>query len=376
MSKLRPMPRSSDVVVIGAGIIGCTAAYFLTLEGHRVTILERGDVASGTASASGGWVIIHDKETSAEVALALESRRLYDRLASDAGVEVHRGGGMSLATTSEEWARLRRQAEVAVSGGASVELLTAPTVRDFEPEIARDIVGATYCADEGTVHAPQVCEVLIRAVKARGGEVLTGDPVTAVTVTGGKVVGVRTTTERIAASVVVCACGVWSPAVGKLVGVEIPVIPRRGHLLIMETSPIRRPVLEAGYLDVSGGAQLDAHGVRTIVQPRGDGTCVIGSSREFMGMDTTVDPNLVERIRQRAARFVPVLATTRLARVTVGFRPYTPLGRPIIGWTGPDGFLVATGHEGQGVTLAPITGKLVSDLIAGRIRQTGLELTA
>ena len=376
MSKLRPMPRSSDVVVIGAGIIGCTAAYFLTLEGHRVTILERGDVASGTASASGGWVIIHDKETSAEVALALESRRLYDRLASDAGVEVHRGGGMSLATTSEEWARLRRQAEVAVSGGASVELLTAPIVRDFEPEIARDIVGATYCADEGTVHAPQVCEVLIRAVKARGGEVLTGDPVTAVTVTGGKVVGVRTTTERIAASVVVCACGVWSPAVGKLVGVEIPVIPRRGHLLIMETSPIRRPVLEAGYLDVSGGAQLDAHGVRTIVQPRGDGTCVIGSSREFMGMDTTVDPNLVERIRQRAARFVPVLATTRLARVTVGFRPYTPLGRPIIGWTGPDGFLVATGHEGQGVTLAPITGKLVSDLIAGRIRQTGLELTA
>src|SRR6266849_10901594 len=375
-SKLRPMPRSSDVVVIGAGIIGCTAAYFLTLEGHRVTILERGDVASGTASASGGWVIIHDKETSAEVALALESRRLYDRLASDAGVEVHRGGGMSLATTSDEWARLRRQADVAVSGGASVELLTAPTVRDFEPEIARDIIGATYCADEGTVHAPQVCEVLIRAVKARGGEVVTGTPVTAVTVTGGKVVGVKTTTERIAASVVVCACGVWSPAVGKLVGVEIPVIPRRGHLLIMETSPIRRPVLEAGYLDVSGSAQPDAHGVRTIVQPRGDGTCVIGSSREFKGMDNTVDPDRVERIRQRAARFVPALATIRPARVTVGFRPYTPLGRPIIGWSGPDGFLVATGHEGQGVTLAPITGKLVSDLIAGRIRQTGLELTA
>ncbi len=370
------MPRLSDVVVIGAGIIGCTAAYFLTAEGHRVTIVERGDVASGTASASGGWVIIHDKETPAEVARALESRRLYERLASDAGVEMHRSGGMILATTSDELARLRRQADVAISGGAAVELLTAPTVRDFEREIARDIIGATYCADEGTVHAPQVCEVLIRAVRARGGEVLTRTPVTAVTVTDGKVVGVKTTTEGIAAPVVVCACGVWSPAIGELVGVEIPVIPRRGHLLIMETSPIRRPVLEAGYLDVSGSAQPDAHGVRTIVQPRGDGTCVIGSSREFKGMDNTVDPDLVERIRQRAARFVPVLATIRPARVTVGFRPYTPLGRPIVGWTGPDGFLVATGHEGQGVTLAPITGKLVSDLIAGRIRQTGLELTA
>jgi glycine/D-amino acid oxidase-like deaminating enzyme len=304
------MPRSSDVVMIGAGIIGCTAAYFLALEGHRVTVVERGDVASGTASASGGWVIIHDKETSAEVAFALESRRLYDRLASDAGVEVHRTGGMSLATTPEEWARLSRQADVAISGGASVEVLTAPAVRDLEPEIARDIIGATYCA------------------------------------------------------------------IGELVGVEIPVIPRRGHLLVMETSPLRRPVLEAGYLDVSGRAQPDAHGVRAIVQPRGDGTCVIGSSREFKGFDNTVDPDLVERIRQRATRFVPALATRRPVRVTVGFRPYTPLGRPIVGWAGPDGFLVATGHEGQGVTLAPITGKLVSDLIAGRIRQTGLELSA
>src|SRR6266852_8719756 len=89
-SKLRPMPRSSDVVMIGAGIIGCTAAYFLALEGHRVTVVERGNVASGTASASGGWVIIHDKETSAEVAFALESRRLYDCLVSDAGAAVNR----------------------------------------------------------------------------------------------------------------------------------------------------------------------------------------------------------------------------------------------------------------------------------------------
>ena len=87
-----------------------------------------------------------------------------------------------------------------------------------------------------------------------------------------------------------------------------------------------------------------------------------------------VDSDLAERMKQRAARFVPALAKMRPARVMVGFRPYTPLGRPIIGWAGPDGFLVATGHEGQGITLAPVTGKFVSDLVAGRIRQTGFEL--
>src|SRR5256885_14897964 len=92
------MMRSADVVVIGAGIIGCSAAYFLAADGHRVVIVDRGEVASGTAAASGGWIIIHDKETPAGVALALESRQLYERMAADAGVAGHsfRGGAISL----------------------------------------------------------------------------------------------------------------------------------------------------------------------------------------------------------------------------------------------------------------------------------------
>jgi len=126
---------------------------------------------------------------------------------------------------------------------------------------------------------------------------------------------------------------------------------------------------------VSGTAQPDPQGLRTIVQPRGDGTCLVGSSREFKGEDRTVDADLAERMKQRAATFVPALRTMRPARITVGLRPYTSLGRPIIGWAGPDGFLVATGHEGQGITLAPVTGKLVSDLVAGRAQRTGFELS-
>lgn len=368
------MTRSVDVVVIGAGIIGCSAAYFLAADGHRVVVVERDGVASGTASTSGGWVIIHDKETPAGVGLALESRRLYDRLADEAGVAVHRTGGLILAATPEELARLRDQVAMAAAGGATVELLDAPALHDLEPAVARDLVGASYCHDEATAYAPQACQALVTAARARGVEVVTGHPVTAIDVDGGKVTGVRTGGERFAARAVVCACGVWSSAVGRMVHVDIPVTPRRGHLLTMETSPVRRPMLEAGYLDVSGTEQPDPQGLRTIVQPRGDGTCVIGSSREFKGEDRTVDPDLADRMKRRAARFVPALARMEPARVGVGLRPYTPLGRPIIGWAGPDGFLVATGHEGQGITLAPITGKMVSDLVAGRTHRTGFEL--
>jgi len=360
--------------VIGAGIIGCAAAHFLAADGHAVAVVERGDVASGTASASGGWIIIHDKETPAGVALALESRRLYDRLADEAGVAVQRTGGLMLAQTAEEFDRLRRQVATAVAGGAAAELADGPALRELEPAAAPDLVGASYCPDEATACAPQACRALIAAARRRGAEVLTGQAVTAIEVDGGKVTGIRTDRERLSTRTVVCACGVWSPAVGRMVGVDIPVTPRRGHLLTMEASPVGRPLLEAGYLDVSGTAQPDPYGLRTIVQPRGDGTCVIGSSREFNGEDRTVNPDLAARMQRRAARFVPALARREPVRVSVGLRPYTPLGRPIIGWAGPEGFLIATGHEGQGITLAPITGRMVGDLVAGRMRRTGFEL--
>src|SRR5256712_1959453 len=229
----QPMTRSADVVVVGAGIIGCVAAYFLAADGHRVVLTERSEVASGTAAASGGWIIIHDKETPAEVALALESRRLYDRLAAEAGVVVHRTGGMMLATTSTEFDRLRHQVETATAGGATVELLDGRALIDLEPELARDLAGGTYCPDEATAHAPQVCQAIVMTARARGVEVLTGGPVTAIGVEDGRVAHVVIATERIPTPAVGCACGGWAPPGGRLGGGEIPGTPPRGHLLTM-----------------------------------------------------------------------------------------------------------------------------------------------
>src|SRR2546427_10643169 len=144
------MTRSADVVVIGAGIIGCAAAYFLAADGHRVVLTDRSEVASGTAAASGGWIIIHDKETPAEVALALESRRLYDRLAAEAGVLVHRTGGVMLATTSAEFGRLRDPVETATAGGATIETLDGRGLTDLEPGPARGCRGGPHWPPEAS----------------------------------------------------------------------------------------------------------------------------------------------------------------------------------------------------------------------------------
>lgn len=370
------MADRADVVIIGGGIIGCACAYFLAQDGFRVVLIERAEIASGTASASGGWVILQDKDTPEDVARALESRRLYDVLADDTGFVLLSTGGLILATDDAEVRRLHHQAQIARAGGATVEILDSAALLDLEPALARDLAGALYGAEEATVDPPEVCSALIARMTAEGSRAWTNRTVTGIGITHGRVTEVQTAQERISTPAVVCACGAWSPQIGRMVGVEIPVTPRRGHLaLVEEASLVGRPMLEAGYLDIAGPDRVeDPVGIRTVLQPRTGRGMVVGSSREFRGFDRTPDPTIAAHLWNRAVRYAPGLSGRRPSRVVVGLRPFTPRGHPLVGRAGPDGFFIATGHEGEGITLAPVTGRMISDLIAGRIMRTGFEL--
>lgn len=369
------MIRAADVVVIGGGIIGCACAYYLARDGHRTVLVERGDIASGAAAASGGWVIIQDKATADQVRFALASRRLYDDLAADAGVELLKTGGLILATRDSDRLMLHEQAEAARNGGVVVEELNSATLRELEPALSPDLPGGLYCADEAVVDPPEVCRMLARRAVEFGAVIQVNTSVTGIEIDRGSVTGVITSSGTIATPTVVCAAGAWSSQIGAMLGVEIPVSPRRGHLIVTAAGLVRQPMLEAGYLAIPDDGQTDeGHGLRFVMQPRADGRCLIGSSREFAGFDEDVNADLVRRMHTYAARFVPAVAQCPVQRVAVGFRPYSSGGQPLIGRAGPDGFVVATGHEGEGVTLAPVTGRLIADLIAGRIERTGLEM--
>ena len=366
------MSASADVVVIGAGVIGSSCAYFLARDGHRVVLLDRGDVASGTASASGGWVILHARDEREAYRLVSESRRLYDLLAEDAGVRILPTGGLSIASSPSELEMLRAQCERAREF-IPVELLDRSNLHDLEPMLAPDLAGALYCPGDAVVDPPQVCRALMKRAETLGAQVLTHQPVVDIEVETNRVMAVRTMTERIPAATVVCAAGVWSAEVGRLAGVTVPVRPRRGHIVRISRRLVTRPMLEFGYEEATRPS-TDGRGLEFVMQPAPSGGCLIGSSREFKGFDHNVDPGVVASVWTRAARFVPALRDLRPESVLVGFRPYCDLGRPLIGWAGPQGFLLATGHEGTGIALGPATGKLVADLVAGRILRTGYEL--
>ena len=175
---------------------------------------------------------------------------------------------------------------------------------------------------------------------------------------------------------VINAAGVQAAAMGQLAGVNIPVTPRQGQILVTErTFPVTgRKMMEFGYLMTKFNQseyvrrvtpEMEKNGVAFVFEPTGAGNFLVGSSRRFAGFDLTTDPGVIGAIAQRAVRFYPVLKQVRIIRCYAGLRPYTPDHFPIVSATTVPGFYVAAGHEGNGITLSLVTGRLMAEMIAG-----------
>jgi len=192
----------------------------------------------------------------------------------------------------------------------------------------------------------------------------------------------ETSGGTVTAKKVVNAAGVWSPRVSEMVGVELPILPRKGHLIVAARDvPIGlRKVMEFGYLISKFGGErqvdpeLERYGVALVFEPTESQNFLIGSSRQFVGFDSKVDWTVVRLIARRAIRFYPRLADFLLIRTYCGLRPWTPDHLPIISAVEEvPGYYVASGHEGDGISLAAITGKLISEMLTGQPPSVPLE---
>ena len=334
-----------DVIVVGAGICGAAAAHFLAARGASVLVLEAGEVAGGSTGRGEGNVLVCDKPSGPERDLALRGRALWERLGEELpAARVTRKGSLLLDAAGGDPAGdlepglapevrvLHDPGDLQVDApGATRALLGLP----LEPKLPND-------PDSGS----------FRNLEAR-----TGARVAAVAHDGV----VLADGARLRAGAVVVAAGAEAAALTGL-----PVEPRKGQLveLAAPAGLIRHKLIEAAYLDAvesgDAGRQL-----ATVVEQTLDGDGVlVGSSRERVGFDATVDPALSAAMIARAARFVPALADLRVRREWCGFRPWLPDGRPAIGQL-ESGIWVSTGHEGSGVCLGPVSGELVAAAIGG-----------
>ncbi|MEW1640094.1 FAD-binding oxidoreductase [Streptomyces sp. NPDC093801] len=355
-----------DVVIIGAGVVGAACAYYASRSGLSVAVVDRGPVAGGTTGAGEGNLLVSDKEAGPELDLALLSARLWQDLSAElpGAVEYEPKGGLVVAPDETTLKALRHFAEGQRAAGVVSAEVGPAGLRELEPHLAPGLAGGFHYPQDAQVQPAQAAARLLRA---SGATVHLGEEVTGLLLESGTVRGVRTSRRTLRATAVVNASGTWGGRIADLAGTTLPVLPRRGFVLVTEPLPrvVRHKVYAADYIaDVaSGSAALQSSAV---VEGTPSGPVLIGATRERVGFDRTLSTEALRRLAAQAAALFPVLADVRVMRTYHGFRPYLPDHLPAIG---PDprvpGLLHACGHEGAGIGLAPATGVLVAASLTG-----------
>lgn len=337
--------------------MGCAVARVLARGGARVTVLERAVPGAEASSAAAGIIGAQGEADSPGpfLDLCLRSRSLYPAWAealeeeTDIHVGWRRSGLLHLAHDEAEGRLLARRVEQQVALGLQAEVLDRAQVLSVEPAIHPKVLGAVWFQRDGQVDPRRLVKALAISAERAGARFRTGSVVRRVVHEGGRVVGVDVDGELLRADTVVIAAGAWSGLVPGAALPERAIKPARGQILKLET---RTPLLSAVVYSAAG-----------YVVPRSDGTVLVGSTLEMVGFDKAVTVAGLGALAAIATGIAPGLGAATVIDSWAGFRPHTDDMLPLIGRTGIDGLLLATGHYRNGILLTPVTAEVIGALV-------------
>ena len=354
----------TDVVVIGGGISGTAAAYELARAGARVTLLEKGRLAS----MASGWTLAgvrqsgrHPAELPFAKAAVARWANLSDELGAD--VEYRREGNLRLARTPDEVPVIRRI--VAEQGALGLDLTFLPdnvTVREIAPALSDAVLAASFCPTDGHANPIAAVHAFAAAAQRHGADISTETTVTAIASIGGKIDGVATGNGRIAADAVVVTAGVYAPRLCAPLGIGLPI--EIGHVSVAQTVPTTPLIAQVLGVAAADLALRQEAGGR--VRFTGGGSPWPHDLDALASGDDPVMPPAGEIVTalSRAVEVIPSLAAVPLARVWGGLLDMTPDALPVIERSPAiDGLVVAAGFSGHGFCLGPVTGQIVRDLV-------------
>lgn len=358
----RPHP---DVLIVGAGVIGCSIAYYCAAAGMRVEVHERDRIGSGASGAAAGMlapqVEAHQPDAFFDFGLAgrAEHHTIAESLRDEAGidVELRRTGVLRLALDERDATDLRGRAAWQRERGLAAEWLAPGDVGAREPlfrgAAGLRLVGALWLPDECQVRSPRLVWGLATAASRRGAAFHEGAPVIGFDLGRGRVTGVRTPAGTLAAGAVVLCAGAWSGQVAALGGVDLPVEPIKGQIVALRALRSQpRHILWSG---------------ECYMAPKVDGLLVVGATEERGSFDPRPTLSGMLQLATGATDIHPELGRLPIESQWGGLRPATPDRLPLIGRVpGIDNLFVATAHYRNGVLLGPLTGKIVAALLQGQ----------
>ena len=373
------MPDSADVVVIGAGVVGCSVAWYLAREGVKVTLLEREAIGSGASAHATGSLSLLGAEFSPGASFQMarasyaEFPQIVPELESATGIDLlyQRRPSLRLALDDEE-ADLIKDLMVWQQPHVSMHWIDSQEVRSIEPRLSHSIVGAVYEHESAQLDSYRFNLALARGAELKGASILYRE-VTGLIASGSQISGVRTASGDVHCGTVVVAAGTWSRAFTPWLGFPVPVRPMKGERLLLNYPGEPLPVLIS--------SPKRGHMIS-----RTDGFTSVGSTggrdydqkELFWGEEFDRQPTSTARLEllQRAVDVFPDLERAELVQQLAGSRPLSPDSKPIIGPVpGLEGVLLATGHTTKGIHLGPITGRIITDYISHGSTQVNSDMS-
>ncbi|MFL5626167.1 MAG: glycine oxidase ThiO [Ktedonobacteraceae bacterium] len=366
--------QTTDVVIVGGGVIGCAIAYYLSQAGAKVTVVERDKIAAEASSAAAGLLapLGELSEPGAVTDLFLASWSLYPELipvleaASGVQVAYHRPGSLHIVTNPQEASSLRQQLSAWMSLGAQVTWLTGDEARAQEPLLASNVEAAIYAPQEGSMLPPAMTRAYAGAAIHLGAHFAEQTEITGIQHTASRVTGVQTALgETIPCQHLVIATGAWSAYWSQLLGFPLPVHPLRGQIL-----SLRQPASPLQHI---------LFGQDIYLVPKLDGTIYVGATVEQAGFEKCITVGGISWLLSSAVKLAPALESASIVNLWAGLRPGSPDSRPILGKApGWENVTLATGHTATGFELSAITGQTIAELVtSGRtpeiIRAFGVE---
>lgn len=366
------MSVTPHIIVIGGGVIGTSIAWHLSRQNARVTLVEQGDLASGSSGACDGLVFMQSKKPGIHLELAMASLDRFKTLqkALPLDVEFRQCGGLVVIESEAEFRAMEKFAKAQQENGLDVRLLDRDQALEKEPGLSRTILGATYSPLDGQVNPIRLTLSFALAARQNRARLLTHTRVQALLTSGNRVTGVATSKGKIQGDIVVNAAGSMGGIIGDMADRPFPIRPRQGQIIVTRAA---RPLMSHSLISAKYiAAKFDPALARTAgegisMEQAENGNLLLGSTREFRGFDKTTTIKALKKILAHTSALLPAVKDLEIIRSFAGLRPWTPDGMPLLGEVADlEGLIMAAGHEGDGIALSPITGEIMAHHILGQ----------